>query len=55
MSIYFLIIPWVLLALLVGWIASKRGRSAITWGLLSLFLSPSVLAVLVALPQRVRV
>ena len=55
MSMYFLLVPWVMLAVLVGWIASRRGRSALTWGLLSLLLSPSVLAVLIAFPPRTRV
>jgi hypothetical protein len=51
-SMYYLLVPWVLLAGLVGWIAAKRGRSAFTWAFLSLIFSPSVLALLVAMPQR---
>lgn len=53
MTMYYLMVPWILLAGLVGWIAAKRGRSAFAWGFLSLVFSPSVLALLVAMPQRV--
>lgn len=51
-TMYYLLVPWILLAGLVGWLAAKRGRSAFAWGVLSLIFSPSVLALLVAMPQR---
>ncbi len=35
-------VMWLVFAGVVGWVASERDRSPVTWGLLSLLLSPLI-------------
>lgn len=44
---------WFVLSCVIGYWAGKRGRSAVGWALLSMFLSPLISALIVAvLPKR---
>lgn len=46
-----IIILWIAMACLVGWIAAKRGRGAIAWGLYGLLLWPVALIHILMLPK----